>query len=233
MNKLTQKQLNKKYAYTREWKKNNRDKINAYDRKWYKNNIDKRHASACKYYKNNSNKVKIASHIWAINNPDKVRIAHINWTRNNLNKVRAIKRKWQLNNPDQLRAISKKYFATNANARIKRSLRSRLSDAILSQSAFKKGHLKDLIGISIPELKQHLEQQFKSGMTWDNYGRYRVDDPKRWNIDHIVALAHFDLTKLSEQKKAMDWKNLQPMWAMPNMQKSDKFISYPFYQAML
>ena len=60
-------------------------------------------------------------------------------------------------------------------------------------------------------------------MSWDNYGR--GDNGKglqEWNIDHIIPLASFDLSKEEEQHKACNWTNLQPMWAKDNKIKQDK-----------
>ena len=68
-----------------------------------------------------------------------------------------------------------------------------------------------LVGCSIERLKQHLEKQFKMGMSWNNYGK--------WHIDHIRPCASFDLSKPSEQKKCFNYTNLQPLWAEENLKK--------------
>jgi hypothetical protein len=75
----------------------------------------------------------------------------------------------------------------------------------------------ELINCSINFLKQYLESQFKSGMSWSNYGK--------WHVDHIRPCASFDLTKVSEQKKCFHYTNLQPLWAEENLSKKDKVIS--------
>lgn len=74
----------------------------------------------------------------------------------------------------------------------------------------------DLLGCSIPELKQHLEKQFQEGMTWDNYG------VKGWHIDHIIPCDSFDFTKEEDQRKCFHYTNLQPLWAIDNIRKSNK-----------
>ena len=68
------------------------------------------------------------------------------------------------------------------------------------------------------ELKEHLEKQFKEGMSWENYGFYG------WHIDHILPLSSFDLTKAEEQKKAFHYTNLQPLSAKENLQKYSKIL---------
>ena len=74
--------------------------------------------------------------------------------------------------------------------------------------------VKDL-GCSIPELKLYLEERFQPGMTWDNYG-------SAWHIDHIRPLANYDLSDREVLKQLVHYTNLQPMWAIDNIKKSNK-----------
>ena len=67
-------------------------------------------------------------------------------------------------------------------------------------------------------LKQHLESQFKDGMSWNNHG------VKGWHIDHIKPCASFDLTDPEEQKKCFHFSNLQPLWWIDNLKKKDKIL---------
>jgi len=95
------------------------------------------------------------------------------------------------------------------------NIRSRIRIAIKRNS--KKSSSIDLLGCSINRLKIHLEKQFKPGMSWTNYGFYG------WHVDHIKPCSSFDLSKLKEQRKCFNWKNLQPLWAEENLQK---YINY-------
>jgi len=74
----------------------------------------------------------------------------------------------------------------------------------------------NLVGCSLQELKKHLEKQFKQGMTWKNHSLYG------WHIDHIKPCASFDLSNPEEQKKCFHYTNLQPLWAIDNIKKSNK-----------
>ena len=71
-----------------------------------------------------------------------------------------------------------------------------------------------LVGCSIEQLKVHLENKFKKGMTWKNYGK--------WHIDHIKLCASFNLSKPSEQQKCFHYINLRPLWAKENLQRNKK-----------
>ena len=67
---------------------------------------------------------------------------------------------------------------------------------------------------------QHLQQQFKDGMNWDNYG-FGKD---KWSIDHIIPLSKFNLTLDCELRKACHYTNLQPMWCVENFKKGNKIL---------
>jgi hypothetical protein len=71
-----------------------------------------------------------------------------------------------------------------------------------------------LIGCSMDELKIHLSSMFKEGMSWDNYGK--------WHIDHIKPCASFNLSDPAQQKECFHYSNLQPLWAIENIKKSDQ-----------
>ena len=73
----------------------------------------------------------------------------------------------------------------------------------------------ELVGCSPRELKAHIEKQFVDGMTWDNR--------HLWHVDHICPLAYFDLRQMQQQKSAMHFTNLQPLWKGDNHRKSDKW----------
>jgi hypothetical protein len=102
---------------------------------------------------------------------------------------------------------------SDINYRLSSKLRIRLIKAL--KNNWKSGHTLKLLGCSIEELKQHLEEQFVEGMTWKNYGK--------WHIDHIRPCASFDLSKPEEQAKCFNYTNLQPLWAKDNISKSDKY----------
>ena len=67
-------------------------------------------------------------------------------------------------------------------------------------------HKLELVDYSIDELRTHLERQFHSGMSWENYGRY-------WHIDHIIPVAHFDCRDPEQLKACWALHNLRPLKA--------------------
>ena len=71
---------------------------------------------------------------------------------------------------------------------------------------------EELLGCSFEQAKQHLESKFKEGMGWDNYGK--------WHIDHIFPLSRAE--NIEHLEKLCHFSNLQPLWAIDNITKSNK-----------
>lgn len=96
--------------------------------------------------------------------------------------------------------------------KMRHNLRRRFRHAL--SGGHKAGSAVRDLGCSSDNLKRHLETQFKSGMSWDNYGE--------WHIDHIKPLVSFDLTKREELLKACHYTNLQPLWKRENLEKGSR-----------
>ena len=87
-------------------------------------------------------------------------------------------------------------------------------------------HWEELIGYNLDTLVKHLERQFRSGMTWQNYG-------DKWHIHHIIPISAFNFTnsKHLDFKRCWALKNLRPLWKLENLSKRHK-LDKPF-QPML
>lgn len=127
-------------------------------------------------------------------------------------------KQWAKDNRDKVRAALKRHDSkmrkTNPAYALKKAMRCRIYIAL--KGIRKCGKLYDLIGCSLLDLRLHLEAQFEQGMTWENYGA-------AWHVDHVFPLAWFDLSHPEQQKKAFGLKNMQPMWAVENSRKGDRF----------
>lgn len=90
-------------------------------------------------------------------------------------------------------------------------LRRRLSEFIKSTSR-REIHL---FGCSAHFMRQHIESQFKRGMTWENR--------REWHIDHIRPCASFEFLEKSDALICFNWKNLRPVFASVNARKGAKW----------
>lgn len=108
----------------------------------------------------------------------------------------------------------KRKMKSDKEYHIKHILRTRIGK-VLKKTSKSKSTL-ELLGCSLTDLLQHIEKQFTDGMNWKNYGK--------WHIDHIIPCASFDLADPEQQKKCFHYSNLQPLWAVDNIRKSDKVL---------
>jgi hypothetical protein len=163
-----------------------------------------------RYYKKNQEKIKQQAKDFRDNNPEYMTI----WRRNNIEKVKKQKLSWVQKNRININKKERHKRKINPAYKIKKNLRRRVNQVIKKQNKSKS--TMDLIGCSIYELLKHIENQFTTGMTWDNYGK--------WHIDHIKPCASFDLTKKKQQEICFHYTNLQPLWEVDNIRKGDKIL---------
>lgn len=114
---------------------------------------------------------------------------------------------------------------TNPMFRLTRRIASAIRLSLHGNKAGRKW--QKLTGYTVAELKGHLEKQFQSGMTWDNYGE--------WHIDHIIPISAFNFTKPEDVDFKQCWalENLQPLWAQENLRKSNKILDTSICESKL
>lgn len=134
--------------------------------------------------------------------------------------VKTRKAKYYLQNKEKVYNLDKqrKYIRrkTNILVRLKDTLRARIRGAVLNNQ--KNGSAVRDLGCSVKEFKLYLEERFQPGMSWKNYGNKK----NQWNIDHRIPLSKVDLSNREELLKVCHYTNLQPMWAIDNIIKSNK-----------
>lgn len=133
------------------------------------------------------------------------------------------RKRWKNNSEfrERQKQARRKLWNEDAGFRIRCNLSRRINHAI------KKGKTDstlELLGCTIDELREHLEAQFKDGMTWNNYGNPNGDHTDCWHIDHIKPCALFDLEDIDQQKECFHYTNLQPLWSKENMSKGARCV---------
>ncbi len=149
------------------------------------------------------------------------------------NKVHLIEKHktWILNNTEKTRATRKrKYYENHMESKRKSNdlqkrlrrerplncmihrIRARLNSALKVKSWKKTTKFIEYTGCSQQELLKHLETQFTEGMSWENRGL--------WHIDHKIPLSSAKTEE--ELYKLCHYTNLQPLWKLDNLTKSNK-----------
>lgn len=123
---------------------------------------------------------------------------------------------WASENKAELNKYKLSWFnqklTSDPTFKILAALRHRFYMVLTERQQTKTESVSDLLGCSIEEARDHLESQFKEGMSWQNHGE--------WHIDHIRPCASFEDPADSA---CWNYSNLQPLWASENCAKRDKW----------
>lgn len=111
----------------------------------------------------------------------------------------------------------KNKYRTDTNFKIAHIIRGRVRDVLKGRT--KGDTVANMLGCSIEEFKNYLGSLFLEGMSWDNHGKYG------WHIDHIKPCAKFNLSDTEEQRKCFHYSNMQPLWAIDNLQKGTTYYA--------
>lgn len=183
------------------WYKRNRERILAESRQWFEQHGKRAQQSASDGGKTPKQKQSEYNKRYAQQNKD---------------RIKERRRHREANNRPAVRKAKADKYATDPFYWIAVRLRARLREALKSRGIRKNNRTMELIGCTTEHLRQHLERQFRDGMTWENRG-YRG-----WHIDHIIPCAAFDLSNPDHQRQCFHWTNLQPLWEADNKSKGAK-----------
>lgn len=187
---------------------------------------------------------KIARKSWAIENREHVNEMARKWAMNHPEEKKLRDRIYSFSHREEARKRSREHYYKNREEKLKYArfyrqkedfkqkrnlihrerygtdptykllyiLRNRLRKVVTGR----RKRTKDLVGCSLEELRSHLENLFKDGMSWENHGE--------WHIDHIRPCVSFDLSKSEEQARCFNFSNLQPLWAKENLSKYTSLV---------
>lgn len=156
-----------------------------------------------KYAQDNKDKLNKHSLDYYYNNPEKIK----QYKKDNKAKINQY-----YNGYEQQRKLIDLPF------KLKKNCSRLISLALCASDGSKNGQsiLKHL-SYTMKDLKEHLEKQFDSKMSWNNYGSY-------WHVDHIYPQSLLPYTSMNDDnfKKCWALSNLQPLEAIANIKKSNK-----------
>lgn len=203
--------------YKKEYRKKNAEKIKQKRKEYYEKNSKKENQQSKIYKQNNVEKIKEQAKIWRQKNIDIIKEKEKIRRKRDRNKTREVEKKYRYKNIERLNRNKRERFKNDPQFRLSITLRNRIRDAIKNYRGIKNQKSTDLVGCSWNELKNYLENKFKDGMTWENYGVHG------WHIDHIRPCKSFDLTDPEQQKECFHYTNLQPLWWWENLEKGGKW----------
>lgn len=197
-------------CWSRNWEKINPESRIKRTKKWKEKNPER--------FKNIHNE---SVRNWRKKYPEKVKKICKNWRENHKDKSRELNKEWRKNNIEKERKNKKEYVLNRLHNdprfKIKHYVSSLLRKRLHSRFSSKKGKSTfSFLPYTVDELKIYLENLFKPGMSWVNYGD--------WHIDHIKPDCKFDYKNVEDEEFQKCWalENLQPLWAEENLRKSNK-----------
>ena len=158
-----------------------------------------------KYREKNKEKLSIKHRLWYEDNKDKWNTYIKEYRENNVDKIRQIKRDYERNRK-----------ATDPLYKLISNFRTAIYQVLKESNVDKNKHYFDILQYTPEQLITHLESQFKDTMSWDNYGE--------WHVDHKLPITHFNIVEMGDDEFMKCWAlgNLQPMWGIENIRKSNK-----------
>jgi len=145
---------------------------------------------------------------------------HKKWVEQNKEHLSKYIKEYRENNVDKIRQIKRDY-ERNRKARdplykLISNFRTAIYTVLKESNVDKYGHYFDILQYTPEQLINHLELQFKDTMCWDNYGE--------WHVDHKLPITHFNISEMGDEEFMRCWSldNLQPMWGIENIRKSNK-----------
>ena len=180
-------------------------------------NSEKRKETIKNWYNKNPNynKEYYSSNFVEINKKNK------EWYYLNIEKHKENSKKWDELNKEKIKEYRNNRIKiirkTDPIQNLKFNVRTRVYNILKTKNITKQNKTFDIIGCSPEFLKEHIEKQFKDGMTCDNYGK------NSWHVDHIIPLSSGKNEK--EIYKLCHYTNLQPLWAEDNLKKSNKILN--------
>lgn len=216
-------------TYNREyWKKNkkrilerkrayykaHRAEFNAKQRAYYRDHYaETARARSREYYRRNRERIRQQAR------DPRVRRVRDAYRARNAERLREKNRRWQRENRERFRELvrrSRQKLRERPAQRIADNFRHQLYRWV-KRGAAKPASSETLLGCSFEVFRQHLECQFRKGMTWQNYG-------PTWHIDHIIPCSAFDLTQPAHVRQCFHFTNLRPLWAKANSRKRAKIL---------
>lgn len=155
--------------------------------------------------------------IYFSNNREKVLVGLKNYYYSNREKELERKKDYALRNKDIIRKRGREYekkISKDPLYRIKQNTKDRIRK-VCGGIDLPKSKIK-YIGCSGSELRSYLESKFYDNISWDNYG-------KVWHVDHKIPVSWFDLSIEEERCKAFHYTNLQPLLALENISKGNRY----------
>jgi len=217
------------YSYSSECKECIKEKRKEY----YQENTDSIKEKRKEYYQENTDNIKEKTKQYKRDNKEYYQYKAKDYREKNGDKLNDYSRKYREENKESIKEQRKEYYEKNKEEIIRKNYEyiknKRETDTLfklkhnigsLIRVSFNRKNIKkamkttEILGCSIKEFREYLENQFDKNMNWENHGTY-------WELDHIkpisLAITEEEIYELNH------YTNFQPLYWEDNLSKSNKF----------
>jgi hypothetical protein len=195
-----------RFAYEKQYRKENKELIKLKTQKRVKENSEKYRERRQQYYFKNKERLNANARQYHKKNAEKIKL----------------KRK-EYNDSGRKYQMILQRFKRNPAAKLGERYRAAVHNALQHTTSHKNNKTVYYLGCSMDNYRKYLESLWEPTMNWENYGHGNG----KWVIDHIRPLCSFDLNDPKQQLEAFNFTNTRPYWYISNAQKvsQDKKMS--------
>jgi hypothetical protein len=142
------------------------------------------------------------------------------WQKDNQEHRKKYLKEYREKNADNIRKTKRDYERNRKSRdpayKLIANFRTAIYQVLKENNVVKNKHYFDILKYTPEELISHLEKQFTDSMTWENYGE--------WHVDHRIPISSFNFESVDDDSFIKCWSldNLQPMWGVENIKKSNR-----------
>ena len=139
------------------------------------------------------------------------------WIWNNYDRYRNNLKQWKVLNPDKVRIHKlntyKRRLKWDVNFKLRENIRRLINLSFTNRGYSKKSKTATILGCSYDEFIAHIQRNFQTGMSLNNYGE--------WELDHIIPISS---GKTKEEIILLNhYQNFQPLWRADNLRKGNSY----------
>jgi hypothetical protein len=144
------------------------------------------------------------------------------WYEQNKEHRKEYLKEYREKNADKIRETKRNYEKNRKSNdplyKLISNFRTAIYQVLKENNIKKNGHYFEILKYTPEQLINHLEKQFSDEMTWDNYGD--------WHVDHKHPISLYNIKEIGDNEFMKCWSldNLQPMWGVDNIKKSNKLF---------
>jgi hypothetical protein len=196
----------------------NPEKIAQNKREYQENNSEKIAQQGKEYYEQHKDELLVRSNIYNMENKEKIRAQRAQYRLAHLEEIKKAREAYKMIRNQK----NKERLQKDESYRISTTLRTKLHKVLKGNNT----SFTDLLGLEKDMLIAWIEFQFEPWMSWDTYAT-------KWQLDHVLPISKFDMTKDLDKRVCFSWMNIQPMCGTQNRSKSNKILLHEFFNSFL